>query len=142
MSNTLIDSLKGCTDSVLGVRDSIGAVKAEARIVTRTWSGSYPGDGTFTDSEVRILPSPHVVDLSNNVRLIQAGVVQLGDIELRSISKNKYPDKTVLDSTSPSRNVEKFYRLGESIYQIIMIREKYLTWSVMLRKTTDQTRNP
>lgn len=140
MSNTLVDSLKDCVDSVLGVRDSIGAVKAEVYLVTRKWSGAAPGDGKFTDTEARVLPSPHIVSLDKNVRLIEAGVAHLGDIEVRHISKNKYPDKSVLDSTSPNRKTEKLYRVGTDLYQVIQVVENYVYWNVRLRKLTDQTR--
>ena len=137
----VIASLMPCLDDVLGVRDSIGAVKAEVRLVTRTWTGATPGDGTFTDVEVLVLPSPYVVGLNRNIRLIEAGVAQLGDIWVKHISKNKYPDRSVLDSTSPARNVEKFYRVGTTeIYQVVVIEEHYVYWNVMLRKLTDQTR--
>ena len=140
MSEGLIDSLKECSDSILSIRDSIGAAMKPMFFVTRTWTGEEPDDGSFEDVETPLLPTPHIVDLSQNYRALEAGVVKQGDILLKMLSKQEYPDKSVFESTSDSRSIEKFIRVGEVLYQTISIRERYLTWNVQLRPLSSQKR--
>ena len=136
----IIDSLKDCADSILGVRDGIGAALKPVFLFTRQWSGESPGDGIATDEETQVLPSPRVQDFSHSLSLREGGRVQQGDIFLRGISKNSYPDKNIVSCKSPTKRIEKFYRVGDDLYNVISVVEKHLTWSVQLRRLSSQTR--
>lgn len=143
----LIDSLLPVTDSILGVRDSIGAVIKPVYFLTRTWfsdSGlttpATSPEGYAKDSTlVQMLPSPKIKDFSQDIRLKEGGSVKAGDIILSSISRNKYAEAD-LDGTTTAENIEKFYVVGVKLYQVINVKESYLTFSVQLRELTNQTR--
>lgn len=135
----VIDSFKN-TDKILGIRDKIGAVLKPVSIVSRTWSGIQVGEGEPVDSVVRLLPSPRVVDFTHDLRIQPGGSVQQGDILLKGISKESHPKQSELDGTSDKKNVEKFYLVGERLYQAISVREKYLTWNVQVRELSHQER--
>jgi hypothetical protein len=136
----LLDGLKDCLDDVLGIRDDIGAVLAPTYLVTRTWTGARPGDGTFSDDESQLLPSPYIVDLSHNLNIPDAGTIKHGDILLKNISKQSYPLESDLDGSSDAKNIEKLYRIGEYLYQVIRVKNNYITWDVQVRRLSDQRR--
>ena len=138
--NSIIDSLMPAIDSILGVRDTIGAALKPVYFVTRVWSGSEPGDGIAFDIATQMLPSPQIVDLSHNMRLIEGGGVKQGDIMLKLISKNSYPSIDFIWRKSLARNTELFYQVGDYLYQVINVVEKHLTWDAQLRMLSDQTR--
>jgi hypothetical protein len=139
MSTGVIDSLMPAIDSILGVRDSIGAVIQPVFLVTRTWSGSTIGEGVAHDAEAQMLPSPGLKDFSQDIRLREGGSVKQGDIILTNVSKNSYKEAD-LDGSSSKANVEKLYRVGAKLYQVINVAEKYVTWDVQLRQLSNQTR--
>lgn len=144
----LIGSLLPAIDSILGVRDTIGALKAPVFLITRTWytdsgrtSLNSEVGGYARDVEVQLLPSPEIINFAQDVRIRQGGAVEQGDVLLRNVSKNLY-EKTDLDGTSTAQNVQKFYRVGTIVYQVRSVVEKYVTWDVQVRPLTDQTRYP
>lgn len=130
----LIQSLLGVADSILGVRDAIGAVIEPVYLVTRTWSGTQPGDGTPTDVTVQVLPSPQLVNLVNTTKPQSAGSVEQGSIMLKGISKQSYQTKDTIDLTSTQANVEKFYKLKNRLYNVTSVEESYITWNVRLKE--------
>lgn len=136
----VIDSLLPVIDTILGVRDSIGAVIQAVYFVTRTWSGTQPGDGTAKDVETRMIPSPGLKNFSHDLRLKEGGAIKQGDIFLTHVSRNFLESQ--LDGSSPAANIEKFFRVGEYIYQVINVQEKYVTFDVQLRRLSNQTRYP
>lgn len=137
----LISSLKdGCLDEILGVRDQIGANLAKTCIITRTWSGDQIGEGTYIDESVEVLPSPQVVNLSHSLRVVEGGQIKQGDLLLKMISQNQFPNESDIDGTSGSDVVEKFYRVNGFDYRVISVVKNYLTWDVQIRRLTDQTR--
>lgn len=135
----LIDSLLPVVDGILGIRDSLGAVIDPVFIVTRTWSGTEMGDGVAKDTEAQILPSPGLKKYAQDVRLREGGAIKAGDIFLIDVSRNKYGEKD-LDATTDANNIERLYRVGDKIYQVINIEKKYVTWNVQLRELTNQQR--
>jgi hypothetical protein len=135
----LIDSMADCSDSILGLRDSIGAVLKPTFLVTRTWTGEISGDGEATDEEEQMLPSPGIKTFEHDLRIQEGGVVKQGDILLRGVSKNKYDQETV-ERKSAEKRIEKLYRVGDSLYSVVSVVEKQLTWDVLLRRISDQTR--
>lgn len=134
-------------DAILGIRDLIGAVIHPVFLVTRTWytDGTFTvqstqiGQGSAKDVEVQLLPSPQIVDYTQAINLPAGGAVKGGDIILKMISRTTYLE-TDLDGSSSSDNVEKLYRVGARIYQVISITESYVTWNVQLRELSQQAR--
>lgn len=130
------DALKGLRqsiNSVLSVRDKIGPLKL-VWVVTRRWSGANVGAGVFSDFKTQMLPTPGVVQFSQDIRVREGGAIEAGDILLTNVSKVNYPNKSDIDSSALDKNVERFYVVGEDLYNVINTKEKYLTWDVLLRK--------
>jgi len=125
----LIDNV----DSILGLRDDIGAVKSPVFIVTRTW-GEQKGVGVPTDVKTQILPSPRIVEMSHDMRLREGGFVKQGDIILKMISKESYKE-TDIDLSVPSDKVEKYYLVKNALYEIVSVVDKYVVFQVHLRRT-------
>ncbi len=140
MSNPLIDSLIPNLDSVLGVRDSVGAVLHTVGILTRTWSGPKPGEGEPKDTIEKVSPTPGIVDYSHDLRLREGGMLRQGDIILRGLSKHKYPKEELIDCTTPKKSIEKFYLIDDRLYTVINVKEGYVTWNVQVRKYSNQKR--
>lgn len=136
----VLDSLRVDLDSVLGIRDAVGAVFKPVSLLTRTWSGRRLGEGKATDVVVPMRPSPRVTEYGNDVRIVEGGVVKQGDNLVRGISKLSYPLETDVDCSSKDPLVQKFYLLGDKVYTVINVKEGYLVWDVLLRELSDQTR--
>jgi hypothetical protein len=132
----IIDDLLPITNDILGVRDDIGAVIHPIYLVTRTWSGESVGDGTYLDVEEQMLPSPSVQKLTFNLPALQAGQYEVGDLIIRHISKQNYPDEDVVSCKSSDSNIEKFYKINGKFYQVISVNESYVTWEVTIRKVS------
>lgn len=144
----IIASLLGSVDSILGVRDNMGAATQPIHIVTRTWyadagfttNATQVGEGYPKDTQVALLPSPGIKNFSQNIHLREGGAVQQGDIILANVSKNKYPTKDSLMNTTAQPNVELFYLVNDKLYTVINVAEKYITWDVQIRELSNQTR--
>lgn len=142
----LIETLLPITDAILGVRDSIGAVIRPVYFVTRTWYKdqnhtiqSNDKSGFAQDVTAQMLPSPQIVDLTQEIRAREGGVVKNGDIMLKSVSRNSF-NESQLDGSSSSKSVEKLFMVGVKMYQVVKVTEKYVTWNVVLKELTNQTR--
>ncbi len=135
----IIDGLLPAIDSILGVRDAVGAVKQPVFFVTRTWDGSQIGEGAPSDVEVQMLPSPGIKDYKQDIRIREGGNIKSGDIKLFDVSGNKFTESD-LDSVTGQPNIERLYRVGAKLYQVISITKSYVTWDIMLRELTNQTR--
>lgn len=143
--STLVESLLPGLNSILGIRDALGAGIKEVWFVTRTWSGETIGDGTAVEVRARLLPTPKIVakngdGVSKDERFLQGGTVDQADLSLKNISKSSYPNETDVDCSSTLRNVEKFYEVGGKLYQVKSVSESYLTWNVDLRSISNQQR--
>lgn len=136
----IIESLLPVVDSILGVRDTVGAVLKPVSLLTRTWTGNQPGDGAATDLVTRILPSPGIREYAHDLKIQAGGAIQQGDVVVTGVSKNQYPTQDLIDGSCPSANIEKFYLVGEAVYQVINVKENYLTWDVQLRRLSSQAR--
>ena len=137
----IFKGLKTCVDSILGIRDCIGAVIHPVYIVAREWSGEEPGDGQSTETENQILPTPQIKDYSHDLRLTEGGSVKQGDIILRNISKTQYPTEAEIDCSTDSRSIEKYYLINDRYYTVIHVKEDYLVWHVHLRKRSEERAN-
>ena len=133
-----VENLKSDIDSILGIRDEIGAVLKDVYIVTRYWEGSEIGDGNRIDREIKMFPSPRVVEFKNEYKTKEGGSVLNGDIVLKMISKQSYPHRCDVDCSTNEQNIEKFYKVGGIYYRVISVKEKYLVWEVQLRRVSKQ----
>lgn len=131
----VVSDILAVTDTILGLRDSLGAVKHPVFLFTRTWSGARLGEGTKTDTQVQILPSPALLDYSHSLRLKEGGRIRQGDLMVKSISKQSFPDESVLDGSTTAKNIEKYYLINNRLYTVISIVEGHVTWAVQVRKT-------
>lgn len=137
----------GAIDSVLAIRDQIGAVIEPVYFVTRSWyndagfttPAALTQDGYARDTELQMLPSPRLKRYYSDIALPSGGAIQKGDILLRGISRYMY-SAAQLAGISTGANDERLFRVGDKIYQVIMISEKYVTWDVRLRELTNQKR--
>ena len=134
MSCNIRKSLAKCSDAILGVREGMGAQLADVYLITRTWAGERVGDGPFRDVTQKISPTPEIVDYSHDVRVTEIGSVKAGDLILRGVSRNKYPEEATLRTDTGSRKVEKLYKIGEHFYRTVNIKENLITWDVQVRK--------
>ena len=135
--------VKGVLDnvnSILGLRDELGAALKPVYIITRSWSGSELGDGDPTESRIQMLPSPRVVEFKHDVRLVEGGNVKAGDILLKQVSKQTYTHENQLDGSSCNQTTEMLYEVGGILYRVINVRERHVTWNVLLRRLSNPTR--
>ena len=140
MSSNIQKSLLGCLDTVLKVKSDIGATLADVFLVTRTWSGKRTGDGSFTDEETQLKPTPCITEFAHDLRIRAGGSVKQGDLLLTSISRNTIPEEDTLRTDTDSRNVERFYKIESHYYRTIHISKKLVTWDVQIRKVlVDET---
>ena len=142
----IVDAFLPCVDSILGIRDNIGALIHPVYLVTRTWftdSGlttpATAPEGYAKDSSVQLLPTPALKDFSQDIRLKDGGSVKQGDIILSGVSKNKYAS-TDLDGSLLGANIQLFFAVGVKLYQIINVTEKYVTFNVQIRELSNQSR--
>lgn len=135
-----IEDLKDVVDDVLQVRDDIGAIKDSVYIVTRAWDGDEIGDGNAVESKTIVYPSPWIVDYSHSLRITEGGNIKQGDILLKQISQDRYPNEIDVDCKTSSKLIEKFYEIGGILYNVISVRKRYATWDVQVRRLKDQTR--
>lgn len=146
MSTGIVNALLPRINSILGVRDSIGAIIRPVYFVTRQWyvdqaltiKNNQP-EGFAKDTTVQLLPTPMLKDFSQDIRLREGGTVKAGDIVLRGVSKASYKEADI-DGTTSDTGVQKFYLVGDKLYQVINVTEKYVTWDVQIRELTNQTR--
>lgn len=137
MSN-LVESMTGCVDSILSIREKLGADLRHVYLVTRTWTGRTPGEGTYTDAVEEIKPVPALRELKHDRRVKDGGTATEGDLLIYHISKNQYPTDDLLSCASSAKNIEKFYKIGKFTYTVLKIQERYITWDIEVRRRTDQ----
>lgn len=131
----IVEDVLSCTDDILGLRDDLGAIKHIVYILTRTWSGDELGSGIATDVIVQILPTPYLVNLDHNVRLVMAGKVKEGDIMLKHFSKQTYTEENMIDCSVGDKKTEKYYYVDQKLYNVVHIKSDYVYWNVHIRLT-------
>lgn len=134
----IVEDLIGCTDDILGLRDELGAIKHEIYILTRNWTGEELGAGTPSDSISKILPTPYLVDYSHSLRLREGGNIREGDILLKTISKQSYPNESDIDCSVDDKKTEKYYYINGRLYNVISTTSHYVYWNVLVRKAAKQ----
>ena len=126
----LVDDLKGVVSDAMSIKDDIGAKKANVYFYERNME---------TDEVVwrQILPTPNIVDLSHNVKQIEAGVIQAGDLFLNGIPIQNYNSED-LETASMNENIEKYWVIKESnttrAYTTTHIKRNLLTYDVHISR--------
>jgi len=133
----IVDDLLPLTDGILGLRDDLGVAKKPVYILTRTWSGAKRGEGLPTDAQVQVLPSPRIVDLSHSLRVREGGAIRQGDLILKMISKQSNV-RADIDGTVTGDNLERWYHIEGSLYEVISVTERHVDFNVQVRKTSKQ----
>lgn len=132
-------SIKECLldaiDCAAGIRDDLGLQLAEVSIITRKWTGSRVGEGKFTDTEIKLKPSPEIVDFSHDIRAGQ-GSYKSGDLILKTIPQSRFTEQDLRTDTG-ERTVEKFIKVGDHFYRTIHIRKRIVTWDIHVRKISE-----
>ena len=134
----LIDDLTAVANSILGIRDDVGAVIEPVFLVTRTWTGAEPGLGSYSDVVAQILPSPAVRNLATDFRAQSAGTKELSEIMLHGVSKQSYPTRDMIDCTCATANIERFYRVSGKIFNVTKVESSYITWNVRAREASHE----
>lgn len=136
----VLTDVLGDVDDILGLRDDLGVELHKVYMVTRTWTGTEIGDGTFADVVVQMLPTPRVYEYGDNYKIREGGMVKMGDIKLKMVSKQSYPLRASIDGTVPTENVQKFYLIGGVYFSVVggSVEERHVTWNLLLRRSTDQ----
>ena len=132
----LIGDLTAIADSILGIRDDLGAAIHKVFIVTKTWPSGEVGLGEPEIVKVPFLPSPGLKNLSHDLLALEGGNYQRGDLILTNCSKQSYPKEEDVSLEQDDPAVEKFYEIYEKLYQVISVVEKYITWDVQVRKVS------
>ena len=132
--SSLRDCMLKCSEKILGLRDDMGAIIHEVFIIERTWSGERVGDGSFTDTQIQIKPTPQIMDYAHDVRGTESGFVKAGDLILKGISRSKYPNELTLRTDTDDKRIQRLYKVGEHFYHLVHIKEKFITWDVHIRK--------
>jgi len=134
----LVDSIKGCSDKIFEIRDKLGAALKPVYIVTRTWTGREPGEGTVTEVVQEILPVPGIRDLAHDRRVREGGTATEGDLVIYHISKKNYPNESDINCKTAAKNIVKLYKIGSDLYRVVHVHERYVSWDVHVKRLTDQ----
>ncbi len=134
-------------DAILAIRDAVGAIIKPVYFVTRTFyrdkemqePAKGPEGSNATDLVVQLLPTPGMKQFNQDIRLREGGSIKAGDIILKGISKNLFKEQDIDGSTS-AKNIQKFYLIGDKLYQVINVTARHVTFNVQVRELTNQTR--
>lgn len=132
---SLVDDIRADADDILSLRDQIGAVKKPVYLLARVW-GSAKGVGSPVDTFTQILPSPRIVEYSQDFRIREGGMIKQGDFMLKGISQESYPTEEHVNCTVNSALLEKWYCIDGWLYEVVSVNRKYVTWNVLIRKTS------
>lgn len=131
---SILTNLRANLNGILGLRDSLGVAKSTVYIATQTWTGTEIGDGTMTETTAQMLPTPYIFVFTADRKIPEGGVVAAGDIILRQISMQSYPNESQIDCSSTLANVEKLYKIDGNYYRVIEVTKKHVTWKVTLKR--------
>jgi hypothetical protein len=132
---SLVDDIRGGVDDILSLRDQIGAVKKPVYFFSRVW-GEAKGRGTPVDTFTLIQPSPRIVEFQHDLRVREGGNVRQGDIMLKGMSQETYPTEAHVDCSVNSDLLEKYYCIDGWLYEVVSVNRKYVTWNILIRKTS------
>jgi len=134
---SILDDVAIDVDDALKTIEGLELFKSKVYFLTRTWS-ERKGRGTPEDDLIKIDPNPFISDLSHSLRIREGGKVKQGDVFLKYLPKNLFPDEDSVNASSIDELVEKFYVIDNELYEVISVVEGYAYWNVQIRKTSKQ----
>lgn len=142
---TLVSELISSLDSVLKIREDLGAEKHFVYILKRENPApkeleGFGEKGQIKDIlELKIFPSPRIMDYSHSLRLKEGGNIRQGDLVLKMISKNQYKKEDIDLSlkSGESKEIQRYYYINKEIYNLISITEDHCWFNIQVRKVSD-----
>lgn len=115
---TFRDGILGIANAVRGIPQSMGLRPTTVTIRTRTWSGGEKGEGTYTDEDTVIVPTPRLRELSMQEVNGSAGGYERGDIKVGPITPPNAAggySRAELERPAEENGIESFFVLtGEN----------------------------
>lgn len=128
-ANDLVEDLKSVVSSIYEIRDDIGAKKANIYFYKKEIQDN--GDDIITWEQV--LPSPNIVDLSQNLDLKEGGILGDQELFLKGIPINDF-NATDLETDTDNPNVIKYWVIRESnitrAFTTVSIKRNLLSYTV------------
>jgi len=134
-----VASIQDCLSQIVdcvheGIVEDLGFRPDEVAIRTRTWSGSAPGDGTYTDVDEVLVPRPRVERPDPALTANQYGQYPDGMQQVSGVSRT-YSNAQLGDPGGRPANVEVFWVInGTDEYSLVQIDGKLATTTVTLRR--------
>lgn len=140
MSGSLRDCLIKAQKCAFTSREKLGVSHRAVALVTRTWSGKEPGEGSAKDSIQVISPRPIVEEIAHDIAIRDGGAVKQGDLFIKGLFKDDFPTESDVDAQTKydARNIEQFYKIGDYLYKSIYVKDNFTSWDVQVRRLTDQ----
>jgi len=133
---SLIKDLLKDSNSILSIREDLGAQKHNVYFLVRTWSENVVGKGIPKDSVERMSPAPGLQEFPHDIEQRSGGKIMMGDIRLKMVSKLNYP-REKLELRGSSKGEERFYYINKNLYAVAGIQEYHLHYDLTLRKTSN-----
>lgn len=134
----MIKDLIENSDSILSIRQDLGAQKHNVYILKRSWSDGKVGEGIPTDTIEKLNPSPNVQEFPHDIEVRSGGKILGGDIRLKMVSKKNHTREYLeLKNTPDQKGVERFYYINGKLYSVVGIMEYQIHYDISLRKTTN-----
>lgn len=86
MASSLRDALLPVIDQLRGLPSQFGLRRYTVKLRTRTWSGTYLGEGTPSDVDVQLTPTPRVRVMSTEEVASSGGTYRAGDFMITAIT--------------------------------------------------------
>jgi hypothetical protein len=118
----------------LGVRDRLGLSKAAVSLLTKSWDGKKPGEGSCTESRMEMHPSPTIKDYGHDLRIVEAGAIRQGDLLLKHLDR-KLTREQILNQTDRA-SVESYWEIDGRLYKAVKEKDEIFYWSVQVRPTS------
>ena len=122
----LLDDIEGSVADALSVKDDLGLKKANVYFYRKE---DDEEDATWK----QILPTPSIKDFSHDVRLLEGGSVQQGDLILRGFPRSLYSESD-LETATEEGTTTLYWVINDRPYTTVSIVKKMLTWNVQVRR--------
>jgi len=132
---SLLDDVAKDVQGALETIEGLEIYKTKVYLLTRTWKERM-GLGTPTDRLIKIDPNPYISDFSHSLRIKEGGNIKQGDLFIKYLPKNLFPNETDVNCKVSNKLEEKFYVLDDELYEVISVVKGYAYWNVQIRKTS------
>ena len=121
-------------DCALEALDSMGLNIAEVGLIKRVWPEDKIGRGTPVDTLELFTPTPRIEQIRQSHNNKQAGQERRGDVFVKFLSKNKYPEVSSIDATSTVKNEEIYYYVDGELFEVVEVTENLTHWNVLISR--------